>query len=557
MLLSKTFGKFNLFVALQTGLLVTMYQTSMPVQAVTLDRTTQESINASALHSVSRPLNTKLPDASGKRSPIYIQQFEAAQTPRPLGSDPIEKAEPVPGEGAARSNSLSTNVVPLTRPMLSALISVHRNLNPLTLDARLYERVTLDDVLGQTIKQNLQIEGNFSSLKSRQYAVLSAASRFLPDIKSGYQLAGLTGKLPGAFAGGSGGSFGLPSSFQLLNAGFSQPIYQGGNTIFTLLQEKHRYRASRASLKGTVNDVLLESTKRYYDLLYNEALLDIRTRAVEISEEQVRLNELQERAGTATGLDVLQSQAQLSSDQQNLVDQQSARRQSALRLASYINSSLAQDLTSSETELPRRQLIEPSVSVEELVARAIENRPELRQYEELRLAAKRAIGIAQSPLQPHASLNGTVYGIGANGSNLSPIFNLALQINWTLGHLGVQDVANTMQAKWQAREAAVRAKQAFTDVVEQVRTSFVQSLAADGRIEHASAQIAAAEEELRIATKRMKVGVGLNIDVLNAQRDRTQAYINKARAMVDFNIAQAQLLHDTGLISVASLTRGM
>ncbi len=54
----------------------------------------------------------------------------------------------------------------------------------------------------------------------------------------------------------------------------------------------------------------------------------------------------------------------------------------------------------------------------------------------------------------------------------------------------------------------------------------------------------------------MDAGIGLNIDVLNAQRDLTQAQINKAQAIVDFNIAQAQLLHDVGLISIDTLTSG-
>jgi outer membrane protein TolC len=95
------------------------------------------------------------------------------------------------------------------------------------------------------------------------------------------------------------------------------------------------------------------------------------------------------------------------------------------------------------------------------------------------------------------------------------------------------------------------------NVFQQVRTAYVQSLAADRKIEAASAQIISAEEELRIAKKRMEAGIGLNIDVLNAQRDRTQAAINKSQAIVDFNTAQVQLLHDMGLISVDSVNNGM
>ncbi len=55
----------------------------------------------------------------------------------------------------------------------------------------------------------------------------------------------------------------------------------------------------------------------------------------------------------------------------------------------------------------------------------------------------------------------------------------------------------------------------------------------------------------------MESGIGLNIDVLNAQRDLTAASINKARAVIDFNMAQAQLLQDIASISIDGLVTGI
>jgi Outer membrane protein len=187
----------------------------------------------------------------------------------------------------------------------------------------------------------------------------------------------------------------------------------------------------------------------------------------------------------------------------------------------------------------------------------VDNRPELKQYEELRLAAKRAIVVQGATLQPKANLSGGVFGIGVGSGSLTPLYNLQFGVSMALGSLGTTDIANMQQAKWQARQAAIRAKQAFIDVFHEVRSSYDQSMAADKRIERASVQIKAAEEELRIATKRMQTGIGLNIDVLNAQRDLTQAGINKARALVDFNVAQVQMLRDIGLISAETVAAGV
>jgi outer membrane protein TolC len=512
-------------------------------------------------------IKTHVPVDSDKKTPHYFQEIQQSQSLQPIGLQPVTPVESVQAAQALNGQIKRDDdqaFVPLNRPTLQALITVQENLNPFAMDAAYSERISLPEALNCALAHNLAIESDFAGYRSQKYEYLAATSKFLPDLKGGYSLIGLHGSLPGSILGsssnssstGSSSNINLPSHLQLLQAGFNHHVYQGGKILFGSLEQKHRLRASRAELKGSINDVLLESAKRYYNLVLNEALLEIRSQAVEISTEQLRLNVVQEKAGTATGLDVLQSQAQLASDEQNLVDQQSTRRQAAIQLAAALNSSFAQDLTAVDNNLRKKRLVPRRISLNQLLNLAIDNRPELKRYEELRLAAKRAILVAAAPLHPQIDLGGTVYGVGAAHSSTSSIYLLNFSVNWTLGGLGTTDLANIQQARWQARQADVQAKQCFQDVFVQVRTAYDQSLAADKRIESASAQIGAAEEELRIAQKRMQNGLGLNLDVLNAQRDRTQASINKAQAIVDFNIAQAQLCHDIGVISTTALTEG-
>ena len=63
-------------------------------------------------------------------------------------------------------------------------------------------------------------------------------------------------------------------------------------------------------------------------------------------------------------------------------------------------------------------------------------------------------------------------------------------------------------------------------------------------------------EELRLAELRKSSGLGTNLEIITGQRDYTQARVDKAQALINFNIAQAQLIQDMGLISTDSLTSG-
>jgi OMF family outer membrane factor len=122
--------------------------------------------------------------------------------------------------------------------------------------------------------------------------------------------------------------------------------------------------------------------------------------------------------------------------------------------------------------------------------------------------------------------------------------------------MGGPDVANIQAARAVARQASLKVNKTIMDVIQQVRTSYLQSLTAERQIEVATKEVISAAEELRLSRVRLANGVGTNIDVINAQRDFTQALVRKAEAIILFNTQQAQLLRDVGVISFDSLTSG-
>jgi OMF family outer membrane factor len=435
------------------------------------------------------------------------------------------------------------------------------------LDADRIEAVTYREVLLAAETGNLDILGTKYGALAAKDSYISATTQYLPDITLAYNKYLINAFIPVPVAAivPSGTSAGIISAkttatiidtpVTVMSAGFTVPVWQT-NRLMNLLSQKHSLRASRAQLTGTTNDTLLTAANNYYNVLLNQALLEIREKAVRISEEQLRMNSSLEESGLATNLDVLQSRAQLARDRQNLVDQQRIRRNSSIQLAHTLNANLGQDLVPSEPILRKSRLISKTTPVHELLRLAIDNRPELKQYDELRQVAKAAIYNAIAPMTPNVTLGGNIYGVGTNIGNLGHAYVLNFGVKWTFGGMGLTEMENAKSAKWHARQSLVDANKQFLNVFDQVRTSFNDGLSAERRIDQAIDEINAAEEELRLARIRLETGLGINIDVLNAQRDLTQARVDKAQAIADFNIAQAQLLHNIGLISVDNLTSG-
>jgi OMF family outer membrane factor len=509
-----------------------------------------------------------------KRSPApYAREIEKQEINTPVGEHPVTSVAPSgvqsPSVTQQYPDSSIENSVEIRRPALQALISVEDKLNPYTLDAGRAEEVTFKDVLLAAEGGNLDILNTRYGVNAQKYTYLSAASQFLPDLLLGYNEFAVNGRIPvpiSAVAKAATGTGGTPvvanttetiirTGITQLTSGFTLRVYKP-STVFTMLVEKHRLYAERARLKTDVSNTLLSAARDYYNLLLSQAVLQIRILAVDISEEQFHNNSMLLNSGLATNLDVLQSKAQLARDRQNLVDQQRVRRNSAITLSHLLNLNLGQDLTPADPLLRKCRLISKQLPVGDLVRIAIDNRPELKQYEELRQVAKRNILLASAPLQPSVTLGGNIYGVGSNLGNMGPVYLLNFGVRWNIGGMGLTDTANINSSRWKARQALVQANQQFLDVIDEVRSTYNDSLAAERRIDQAIDEIAAAREELRLARIRLDTGLGINIDVLNAQRDLTQAYIDKAQAIADFNIAQVRLLHDIGLISVNNLTAG-
>ncbi len=127
-------------------------------------------------------------------------------------------------------------------------------------------------------------------------------------------------------------------------------------------------------------------------------------------------------------------------------------------------------------------------------------------------------------------------------------------LGWTLSNMGLSAAVNTAAAATLAHQAALQSDQELLLVGEQIRADYCTLVSAKTRIDNAALQVASTAESLRITNLRLSVGTGTTVEAIVAQREYVNALITQAVAIITSNIAQARMLHDTGVISIAKLT---
>lgn len=554
---------------------------------------------------------------------MYNLQGGDATPPGDFGTTPVQKTGDfqVINEQAEifRKKFLLSESIELQLPLPSELLPLGAKLPPIRLEASYTQPISLREAVRYAVDNTLDIRIQQENVESKKWLTIGSFSRYLPDWLMSYRSQLLAGS---SLIGGV-----IPTTFHTPNvvaqAGFRMFGFQGGRVTFGALENLHKYKAEKQVLRGTINDVLLDVTKAYYEVVRNQAFLQIGTRGVEVSQAQLKLNQQLERAGTGTKFQVLQAETQLARDQQGLLSAEVALRRAALRLATLLNLNSSVNLLSVERDVRKVRLIDPNLDINTLISLAILYRPELKQFEQLRIAAARNVQVQAANLYPQFSFYGNVAGNGATltrtysvsqpsfttvatrtplanvtgvgadtqavttaetgvtigqstGNGAGPLlvtgsrfvppervgrqlrrsYTLGFLIDWNYPSLGVPDMANIQSSRALARQAMLKSNKALMDTLEQVRVSFLESQTAERQIEVVTKEVLSSAEQLRLSRVRLANGVGTNIDVINSQRDFTQALIRKAEAIIQFNTKQAQLLRDTGLISVDTLTSG-
>jgi outer membrane protein TolC len=329
-----------------------------------------------------------------------------------------------------------------------------------------------------------------------------------------------------------------------------------------MLAAKRRTVAANWGVSETYQQQLTQAIQEYYSLLEAQLERDNALQSIRELQNQVRINEAKWKAGTGTKLDWMRSQTQQAQQERVLVNAENrvAQVEQALlnRLDLDVNVSLEAKLPNTPLADLRHVLVPESSEIASLVRVAITNHPSLKRFNE----EIRALGIdykaIRSDFLPSVTLTTFMNGTGPRFADLalSRFGGLAINVN-LLENLGLRIPFRLQEKRAEIAQRILDQKTQLRAVEASVVQAFLNIRAFDKNIQVSAQEEALAQEAYRLALGRYQAGVGINIDVIDSQTDLANARNNLARAVLNYNRAQVQLLEALGLVSPDHLIHGV
>ena len=306
-----------------------------------------------------------------------------------------------------------------------------------------------------------------------------------------------------------------------------------------------------------LRDLRLEAQTAYFDLQRADEGVRIGQDSVKASLVSYRDSRARFNAGVNTKLEVLEAETQLARDRDTLTTNLRLQGEQRRNLARVLD--LPQDVTPTAAT-PARPLGLWEPSLQESIVAAYNYREELDQLildiSINNSQANASLAAVQPVLSFVNSTSASRFEGQSGKTSLSDIDmgdftygvqnSTALTASWRLfdGGRARAEYRRSKQAAEQSRFDFANLRDRIRFEVEQ---SFLGLRAAIQSIDTTAIEVLSSKESLRLSQLRVQAGVGVQREVVNNQRDLTQAELKYAGAINSYNTNLALLQRRTGL----------
>lgn len=345
----------------------------------------------------------------------------------------------------------------------------------------------------------------------------------------------------------TGGVIGSNTHTYAQNLKVTWPIWTFGKVEGAIDSARYQRNVKDLDYYKTEADTKLAAVKAYYTYLENIKLADVQAQSVDDYASHLKNVQQQFDAGIVAKLDVLTSSTSLANAKQSKIAADNARDIAEANLNNIMRIPMNTKLNPLDKDFP-----EPAfdITMDQAILMAQKYRWELIQQDYAVKIAKEQLRVAKAGYLPTLSVGGSYDWDTAGLSGFDKDdWKVQGGLSWTPWDGGATQ-AQVKQAKENVKIAQEQLLQARETVELEVRQDYLNILSYREQIRATEAAVAQAEEAYKIAAVRYSSGVGINLDVLDAELQLNTARTNYITALYNYNIGLATLEHAMGIPAV-------
>ncbi|MGD0885464.1 MAG: TolC family protein [Thermodesulfovibrionales bacterium] len=420
------------------------------------------------------------------------------------------------------------------------------------LKGRAEEIIRQDEVLNieRCIEIGLKRQPNIiaaqNTAKVNEFMIGAAKSNYYPQISwtSGYsRLNELTSTFSatGALVTGVVVQTGTFDQFSN-SAALSQNIYDFGRTSTQVQIANLNYDSSRFDLHNVSEQIIQSVQQAYYGELQAKRNRDVNIDTVKQYEQHLEQAKGFFEVGTKPRFDVIQAEVNLSNAKLNLIKAENAFKIARVNLNNAMgvpdapNYGIEDNLSFKSYE----------ITLEDALAKAYANRPDLQSAIAKRKAAEVSVDSAKANYYPFLTGNAAYDWTGERIDQYDH--------SWSVGAVFTFPVFSGYLTKYQVAEARANLNVLKANeeslrqtVILDVQQAYLNLRAVEEAIPTAELGVRQAQENMDITNGRYAAGVGNPIEITDAEVSLSNAKLSYIQALSDDKVAQANLEKAMGL----------
>ena len=470
-------------------------------------------------------------------------------------------------------NTQSINQTSRMHPYFRILIALAFILSFLSASPQVKEW-SLEDCINYALDSNIDVKKQVLMVENQKAQLLQDYLIMLPNLNAGATHGYNWGQTVDRYTNQFATKRVQSNNFYV---GTQLNLFQGLRQINVLNQTKLDYQAVQYDLDKMMDDISIAVAGYYLDILYGQELLAVAHSQYDITQQQVNRMQKMVDAGTLAKGDLLNLEAQLATEELQIVEAENRLMISSLSLQQLIDKPYDRNFKIETPVLKPIEAPEVVMTPEDVYQVALDKRPEIKSAEMRLQSAKKGVSIARGYLSPTLSFTGTwatgysgaaqmengIYlpkteSIGYLQSNPSEIVltdyqipegynvipwkdqwtdnqNKSLQLNLQIPIFNGWQVHTAIsQAKIQQEQADLNLKQARIDLDKKIQQAYADAVAALKNFMASEKKVNAQKEAFKYSEQKLSVGLVTSVEYNETKKNLTTAESDLLQAKYRF-----------------------